>query len=72
VGYLFIEYADSQAKIKPERARKLLYRYASPGAIKAGTKPPKLSKLLDTKSWSQKEVELRVLALACNFFSYGP
>jgi len=55
VGYLFIKYADAEAKIKPEKARAQLYRYASPGAIKAGTKPPKLDKIQDRKGWEAKE-----------------
>ena len=35
VGYLFIEYADTTAKIKPRR-RGRSCRFASPGAIQAG------------------------------------
>ena len=55
VGYLFIEYADTTAKIKPEKARAQLYRFASPGAIQAGVKPPKLSRIQDRKGWEAKE-----------------
>jgi hypothetical protein len=54
VGFLFIQYADTQAKIKPEKARAQLYRYASPGAIKAGVKAPKLSRIQDRKGWQLK------------------
>lgn len=55
IGFLFIEYADSTAKIRPEKAAQQLYRFASPGALKQGVKPPKLSKIQDRKGWSQKE-----------------
>ena len=54
-GYLFIEYADQQAKIKPEKARNQLYRYASPGHAEAGVKPPKLSRIRNQKGWLQRE-----------------
>ena len=30
IGFLFIEYADAQAKIRPEKAAAQLYRFASP------------------------------------------
>ena len=59
VGYLFIEYADQQAKIKPEKASEQLYRYASPGAIKAGVKPPKLSRIQDRKGWQMREANTK-------------
>jgi len=59
VGYLFIQYADNQAKIKPEKASEQLYRYASPGAIKAGVKPPKLSRIQDRKGWQQREANTK-------------
>jgi transcription-repair coupling factor (superfamily II helicase) len=55
IGYLFIEYADGTAKIRPDKARCQLYRYASPGAIKIGVKPPKLSRIRDRKGWIQRE-----------------
>ena len=55
VGFLFIEYADAQAKIRPEKAAAQLYRFASPGALKSGVKPPKLSRIQDRKGWAAKE-----------------
>lgn len=55
VGYLFIEYADATAKIRPEKARFQLYRFASPGTIKSGVKIPKLSRIKDRKRWEQRE-----------------
>ena len=55
IGYLFIEYADGTAKIRPDKARCQLYRFASPGAIKTGVKPPKLSRIQDRKGWIQRE-----------------
>ena len=55
IGFLFIEYADAQAKIRPEKAAAQLYRFASPGALKSGVKPPKLSRIQDRKGWAAKE-----------------
>jgi len=55
VGYLFIEYADATAKIRPEKARFQLYRFTSPGALKSGVKSPKLSRIKDRKGWEQRE-----------------
>ena len=59
IGYLFIQYADAQAKIRPEKAKKQLYRFASPGALKQGVKPPKLSRIQDSKGWETKEQNTR-------------
>lgn len=55
IGYLFIEYADQQAKIRPEKARSQLYRYSSPGSIKPGINTPKLSRIQDRKGWQTRE-----------------
>lgn len=58
-GFLFIQYQDQLVKIKPAKAAKQLYRFASPGAIKAGVKPPKLSRIGDAKGWQNKEAKTR-------------
>ena len=67
--YLFIQYADAVAKIKPEKAERLLYRFSTVGSLGVNVnlyatggknkETVKLSKLNDRKTWNVKEEQMQ-------------